>query len=76
MAVRRGEPFLSGIRQTTGRVTRWRDGQMVLRWTASALVSLEKRMRRIMGHQQLWILAAKLQEQEQEQTVARKVKSA
>jgi putative transposase len=66
----------AGIRQKTGRVTRWRDGQMVLRWTAAALVTLEKRMRRIMGHQQLWILEAKLQEQNQEQGVARKVKSA
>jgi putative transposase len=66
----------AGIREKTGRVTRWRDGQMVLRWTASALVTLEKRMRRIMGHQQLWILEAKLQDQNQEQDVARKVKSA
>jgi transposase-like protein len=66
----------AGIRQKTGRVTRWRDGQMVLRWTASALVELEKRMRRIMGYQQLWILAAKLQDHEEEQTVARKIKSA
>jgi len=66
----------AGIRQKTGRVTRWRDGQMVLRWTAAALVTLEKRMRRIMGHQQLWMLEAKLQNQEEEQMVARKVKSA
>ncbi len=66
----------AGIREKTGRVTRWRDGQMVLRWTASALVALEKRMRRIMGHHQLWMLEAKLQKQEEEQAVARKVKSA
>ena len=31
---------------------------MVLRWTASALLSIEKRMRRIIGYQQLWILEA------------------
>lgn len=66
----------AGIREKTGRVTRWRDGQMVLRWTASALMTLEKRMRRIMGHQQLWMLEAKLQEHNQEQGVAKKVKSA
>jgi len=66
----------AGIREKTGRVTRWRDGQMVLRWTAAALVTLEKRMRRIMGHQQLWILETKLQEPNQEQGVARKVKTA
>jgi putative transposase len=66
----------AGIREKTGRVTRWRDGQMALRWTASSLLTLEKRMRRIMGHQQLWILEAKLQDQNQEQDVAKKLKSA
>jgi len=40
------------------------------------LLTQEKRMRRIMGHQQLWILEAKLQDQNQEQGVATKVKSA
>ncbi len=66
----------AGIRDKTGRVTRWRDGQMVLRWTAAALLTLEKRMRRIMGHQQLWMLEAKLQEQDEQQGIAKKVKSA
>jgi len=66
----------AGIREKTGRVTRWRDGQMVLRWTASALVTLEKRMRRIMGHQQLWMLEAKLQDQDEQPEVAKKLKSA
>ncbi len=66
----------AGIREKTGRVTRWRDGQMVLRWTASALLTLEKRMRRIMGHQQLWMLEAKLQDQDEQQGVAQKLKSA
>jgi hypothetical protein len=66
----------AGIREKTGRVTRWRDGQMALRWTASSLLTLEKRMRRIMGHQQLWILEAKLQDQDEQQGIAKKVKSA
>ena len=66
----------AGIREKTGRVTRWRDGQMALRWTASSLVCLEKRMRRIMGHQQLWMLEAKLQDQDEQQGVAKKLKSA
>jgi putative transposase len=66
----------AGIREKTGRVTHWRDGQMVLRWTASALLTLEKRMRRIMGHQQLWMLEAKLQDQDEQQGVAKKLKSA
>ena len=66
----------SGVRQKTGRVRRWRDGQMVLRWTASALLSIEKRMRRIMGYQQLWILEAALNELPEEKSVAMKVKVA
>jgi putative transposase len=66
----------AGIREKTGRVRHWRDGQMALRWTASSLVCLEKRMRRIMGYQQLWILEAKLQDQNQEPGVAPKLKSA
>jgi hypothetical protein len=45
---------------------------MVLRWTASALMDLEKRLRRIMGYQQLWMLEAKLQEP----AVAKRLKSA
>ena len=66
----------SGVRQKTGRVRRWRDGQMVLRWTASALLSIEKRMRRIMGYQQLWILEAALNELNKEESVDVKVKVA
>ena len=52
----------SGVRARTGRVKHWRDGQMALRWVASALYSIEKRMRRIMGYQQLWVLDASLKE--------------
>jgi hypothetical protein len=49
---------------------------MVRRWTAAALLSMEKRMRRIMGYQQLWILEAKLQEADQKQEIARELKRA
>ena len=62
----------SGVRAKTGRVKHWRDGRMVLRWVASALDSIEKRMRRIMGYQQLWILDASLNEK----TVAMKDRAA
>jgi transposase-like protein len=64
------------IRRKTDRVTRWRDGRMVLRWTASALMAVEKRMHRVMGYQQLWMLEAKLREVEQEESVAMKDKVA
>ena len=66
----------AGIRQRTGRVTHWRDGQMVLRWTAAALLAVEKRMRRIMGYQQLWILEATLQPEDSQQTLAQQLKRA
>jgi putative transposase len=66
----------AGIRQRTGRVTHWRDGQMVLRWTAAALLAVEKRMRRIMGYQQLWILEAKLQPEDSQQALAQQLKRA
>jgi len=48
------------VDQDTGRVSRWRDGAMVLRWVATAWLRTEKSFRRIMGYQQLWMLAAYL----------------
>lgn len=66
----------SGVREKTGRVKRWRDGRMALRWTASALLSIEKRMRRIMGYQQLWMLDAALKNLDEEESVVVKEKVA
>jgi transposase-like protein len=66
----------SGVRQRTGRVKRWRDGQMALRWTASALLSIEKRLRRIMGYQQIWMLEAALKDLDEKEGVAMEEKVA
>jgi len=52
----------SGVRQKTRRVTNWRNGQMALRWAASAFGATAKSFRKIMGHQQLWMLKAHLDE--------------
>lgn len=52
----------AGMRQRTGRVKRWRDGAMVLRWLAAGYLETEKSFRRIMGYQHLWCLEAKLLE--------------
>lgn len=60
----------SGIRQKTGRVTQWKDGQMVLRWCVSALLATEKNFRRIMGHKDLWMLKAKLENTTDGKTIA------
>ena len=57
------------MREKTGRVKRWRDGQMALRRTASALLPLEKRLRRIMGYEQLWMLDAALKDLDEKERV-------
>ena len=47
-----------GVQRRTQNVTRWRDAEMVQRWAASAWLLTEKNFRRIMGHADLWALAA------------------
>ena len=49
-----------GVRSKTGRVCRWKDGEMVLRWSATAFLETEKNFRKIMGYKDLWMLKAKL----------------
>ena len=41
---------------------RWKDGKMVMRWAASALLAAEKKFRRIQGYRDLWMLKAKLED--------------
>ncbi len=50
----------SGVRLRTRRVCRWRDGKMVLRWAAAALLMTEQNFRKIMGYRDLWMLKAAL----------------
>ena len=52
----------SGIRSRTRRVKNWQDHGMVVRWVAASLLDMEKRFKRIMGYQQLWMLEAKLKD--------------
>jgi transposase-like protein len=56
------ESSLSGVQGRTGRVTRWRSGEMALRWTAAAALETERNFRKIMGHADLWMLKAVLDE--------------
>ena len=56
------ESSLSGVEGRTGRVTRWRSGEMALRWVAAAALETERNFRKIMGHQALWMLKAVLDE--------------
>ncbi len=50
----------SGVRLRTRRICRWRDGKMVLRWAAAALLMTEQNFRKIMGYRDLWMLKAAL----------------
>jgi putative transposase len=50
----------SGVRMRTRRVTNWQGGSMVIRWAASGFLATEKNFRRVMGYRDLWILAAAL----------------
>jgi len=56
------ESSFSGTSAKTGRVTRWRDGAMVVRWAATALLETEKHYKKIMGYRDLWQLQAHLNE--------------
>jgi len=53
----------AGVRLRTRRVTRWKDGEMVLRWAATAFLSTEQQFRRLMGYRDLWTLKAALDEE-------------
>ena len=59
----------SGIRSRTRRVKNWQDHGMVVRWVAASLLDMEKRFKRIMGYQQLWILEAKLKDMAEDEMV-------
>jgi len=59
----------SGVRVRTKRVTHWKDGKMVLRWAATALLDTERNFRRIMGYKDLWMLEAALRDQPKRQEV-------
>ena len=54
----------SGVRQKTHRVTNWKNGTMALRWAASSFVETEKSYRKIIGHQDLWMLKAHLDDRD------------
>jgi putative transposase len=54
------ESMISIARTTNRNVTRWRDGHMVLRWTAAGMLNAERSFRRIKGHKQLPDLVAAL----------------
>jgi hypothetical protein len=56
------ESAISGVKRGTGRVGRWRDGSIVKLWVASSLLDTEKKILRISGCKDIWILEAALKE--------------
>jgi hypothetical protein len=54
----------SGVRQETRRVTNWKNGAMAPRWATTSFVGTEKSYRRVIGHDQLWMLKAHLDDLE------------
>jgi len=55
------ESAISVARTVTGRVKRWRDGNMRKRWCAAGLLRAEQKFRRIKGHRHLPALAEALE---------------
>ena len=51
---------LTAPRRTSRRVTRYRDADMALRWTATGYIEAQKLLRKIQGVGDLWILKAAL----------------
>ncbi|UJL26417.1 MULTISPECIES: IS256 family transposase [Mycolicibacterium] len=64
------ESMISIARTTNRNVTRWRDGQMVLRWTAAGMLNAERAFRRIKGHKQMPQLVAALHRHAHPKTAA------
>lgn len=54
------ESMISIARTTNRNVTRWRDGQMVLRWTAAGMINAQRSFRRVKGYKQMNDLIAAL----------------
>jgi putative transposase len=51
------ENLIGTVRKTTARVQRWRDGEMILRWTCAAVMDAEQRFFRVPKYGAMKILA-------------------
>ena len=64
------DSMISIARTTNRNVKNWRDGQMVLRWTAAGMLNAERSFRRIKGHKQMPQLVAALHRHAHPQTAS------
>src|SRR5712671_133057 len=67
------ESMISIGRTVAGNVKRWRDGKMVLRWTAAGLLEAEKQFRRVNGYREMAILRRALDQHYQGLASTRKI---
>ncbi len=64
------ENCLGTVRRVTRNVKRWKGGAMVRRWTATGLLTAQKRFRRIKGYRDLHQLVATLRPKQSAEKVA------
>ena len=64
------ESLISRTRHVKRSVKRWRGGQMVLRWTAAAVLEAGKGFRRLKGHKDMPKLVAALRARDQQLRIA------
>jgi putative transposase len=64
------ESLISRTRHVKRNVKRWRGGQMVLRWTAAAILEAVKGFRRLKGHKDMPRLVAALRTRDQQLGIA------
>jgi putative transposase len=64
------ESLISRTRHVKRNVKRWRSGQMVLRWTAAAVLEAVKGFRRLKGHKNMPKLVAALRARDQQLGIA------
>jgi transposase-like protein len=55
------ENLIGQVRYLSGRVKRWRSGQMILRWSAAGVLEAERGFRRIKGYRQMAMLVGALE---------------
>jgi putative transposase len=64
------DSMISIARTTNRNVTHWKDGEMVLRWTAAGMVNAERSFRRVKGYKQMPQLVAALYRHAHPETTA------
>jgi transposase-like protein len=64
------DSMISIARTTNRNVTHWKDGEMVLRWTAAGMINAERSFRRVKGYKQMPHLVAALHRHAHPETAA------